>query len=181
VLVRVRPDQGAPAALPALGALIEVEVAIGTLPPTEPAEALPAAPPAEPVPGTAPVCARDPALPPLPSFAPSIVLWQRQLSSESAPFTYADFEGVLAAVCPESGQLAISADDIRQGLRDLVFTVPAEIDTGDLVVGQSVAATATIGEDGSLVLSGLASDERIEGADDTTATRGDLAVEGDRR
>jgi hypothetical protein len=49
------------------------------------------------------------------------------------------------------------------------------------VVGKSVAATATIGEDGSLTLSGLASDERIDGADDTTATRGDLAVEGDRR
>ena len=55
--------------------------------------------------------------------------------------------------------------------------MPATIDTGKLKIGQSVTATATFGDDGSLTLSGLASDERAKGADDFEATQGDLAVE----
>ena len=78
---------------------------------------------------------------------------------------------------PGTGQLAISADDIREGLHDLVLTVPAAIDTTKLKVGESVTATATFGDDGSLTLTGLASDERSKGADDFDATQGDLAVE----
>jgi hypothetical protein len=52
--------------------------------------------------------------------------------------------------------------------------VPADIATGDLVIGQSVTATATIEADGSLELTGLASDERAKGADDAMSVQGDL-------
>lgn len=196
VLVHVHPDPaGAAPALPALGAFANVAVDIerpqppaststSTSPapvaepaatsPSEPAQA-PAAPAAAPAPATPPGCSPDPSQPPLPAFEPGAVLWQRQVSAEGAPFTYGDFAGIVEAVCADSGQLLVSADDIREDLHDLLFTVPATIDTTKLKVGQSVLATATIGTDGSLALTGLASDERTKGADDAKAAQGDLA------
>jgi hypothetical protein len=175
----MHPDPtGAAPTLPVLGAFASVTVDIEKPPapveppPVEPVATEPA-PPAQVAPVT---CAPDPARP-LPAIAPEAVLWQHEESADGAPFTYADFAGVVAAVCPETGQLAISADDIREGLHDVVFTVPAAIDTQKLKVGESVTATATFGEDGSLTLSGLAGDERTKGADDFKATQGDLAVE----
>ncbi|HEY6551681.1 MAG TPA: hypothetical protein VIY71_10830, partial [Solirubrobacterales bacterium] len=57
---------------------------------------------------------------------------------------------------------------------DLLFAVPATIDTAKLEVGQSLLATAKIGSDGSLSLAGLASDERIKGAENEKATQGDM-------
>jgi hypothetical protein len=176
LLVHVHPDPtGAPAVLPALGAFASVTVDIEKPPaPPEPAPAEPAA--TESAPAAPPACTPDPARP-LPAIAPEAVLWQHEESAEGAPFTYSDFAGIVAAVCPETGQLSISSDDIREGLHDVVFTVPAAIETKKLNIGQSVTATATIGDDGSLTLSGLASDERTKGADDFKATQGDLAVE----
>jgi hypothetical protein len=176
LLVHVHPDPtGAAPVLPALGAFASVTVDIEK--PQAPAEPPPAEPvPAEPAPAAPVACAPDPAQP-LPEIEPEAVLWQREASAEGAPFTYADLAGIVTAVCPETGQLAISADDIREGLRDVVFTVPAAIDTKKLKIGESVTATATFGEDGSLTLSGLASDERAKGADDFETTQGDLAVE----
>jgi hypothetical protein len=109
------------------------------------------------------------------------VLWQRDLSAAGTPFAYGDFEGIVAAICADNRQLLISADDVRQGLRDLVFSVPPEIDLEGLEVGESVAATATIGPGGALALTGLASDEHVKGADDYAATRGDLTVDDPKR
>jgi hypothetical protein len=151
-----------------------------TPPPSPPAEATPVpappAPTAEPTPvPAAPSCAPDPALPPPPAIQPSAVLWQRQVKPQGAPFAYSDFAAIVEAVCPASGQLLLSADDIRESQHDLVFTVPETIDTAGLKLGQSVLVTATIGPDGSLALTGLASDERTSGADDAKAAQGDLA------
>jgi hypothetical protein len=176
LLVHVHPDPaGAAPTLPALGDFASVTVDIER--PQAPAEPPPAEPVAtEPAPATPVTCAADPAQP-LPAIAPKAVLWQHEESAEGAPFTYADFAGIVVAVCPETGQLAISADDIREGLHDVVFTVPAAIDTSKLKIGQSVTATATFGDDGSLTLAGIASDELAKGADDFKATQGDLAVE----
>jgi len=101
VLVRVHPDPtGAAPALPALGAFATVAVDIekpqppatsSTAPPAgSPVEtlAVPAeAPQAAAVPATeapvapAPTCAPDPSLPPLRVFAPTAILWQRQISA----------------------------------------------------------------------------------------------------
>jgi hypothetical protein len=176
LLVHVRPDPtGAAPTLPALGAFASVTVDIER--PPVPIESPPAEPvPAEPAPAAPVACAPDPAQP-LPAIEPEAVLWQHEASAEGAPFAYADLAGIVTAICPETGQLAISADDIREGLHDVVLTVPAAIDTKKLKVGESVTATATFGDDGSLTLSGLASDERSKGADDFDATQGDLAVE----
>jgi hypothetical protein len=105
------------------------------------------------------------------------VLWQRQLSAGGAPFTHADFEGIVAAVNAETSQLSISADDVRESGQDIVLAVPPGIDASGLGVGDSVLASADIGAEGSLTLTGLASDERLEGAEDEAATQGDLVPE----
>jgi hypothetical protein len=103
------------------------------------------------------------------------VLWERELETDGEPFDYSDFAGIVGAICPGSGELVISADDIRQSGQDLTFAVPDEIDVSELEVGQSVAATATISEDGALELEGIASEEGRRAADDAKLIQGDLA------
>ncbi|HXS32511.1 MAG TPA: hypothetical protein VN758_01890 [Solirubrobacterales bacterium] len=148
-----------------------------TLPPlpTPPAEPLPAPTPAPSVAPVPPSCVPDPALPPPPT-QPSAILWQRQVKAQGAPFTASDFAGIVEAVCPDSAQLLLSADDVRESGHDLLFAVPPTIDTAKLEVGQSVLATATIASDGALALTGLASDERAKGAEDAKAIQGDLVA-----
>jgi hypothetical protein len=124
------------------------------------------------------------AMPPLPALGayasvtagldPAGALWQQQISGGGAPFTHADFEGIVAAVEPDTAHLLVSADDLRESNQDLTFAVPAEIDTTSLVPGDSVLLSADIGTDGSLTLTGLAGDEHRKGAEDEKATQGDL-------
>jgi hypothetical protein len=111
-----------------------------------------------------------------PPTQPSAILWQRRVNAPGAPFTYSDFAGIVAAICPDTGQMLISADDIGESGHDLAFAVPPTIDTSKLEVGQSVLATATIAGDGALALTGLASDERAKGAEDARAIQGDLVA-----
>jgi hypothetical protein len=105
------------------------------------------------------------------------VLWQRQLSAGGAPFTHADLEGIVAAVDLETARLTISADDVRESGQDIVLAIPSQIDATALAAGDSVLASADIAADGTLTLTGLASDERLKGAEDTAATQGDLVPE----
>lgn len=196
-LVKVHPDPaGAVPPLPALGAYASVTVDIEPiqaaasssataeeplpteLPPVgEPQPPAPAAPVPAPAPvPLAPTCAPDPTVAPPAPVAPNATLWQRQLSSGGAPYTSASFEGIVEAICPTTAQLLISADDIRESGHDLLFTVPAEIDTSGLMVGDSVLANADIAAAG-LSLTGLASDERLKGAEDEKALQGDLVAE----
>ncbi len=190
LLIRVRPDpSGAAPVLPQLGAYANVSVEIEKPPAAagQPPAAAPVpgeavvspAPPAAPAPEAAPACAPDPAQP-LTVPAPVAILWQQQLEADGAPFASSDFAGVVSAICPAQGQLALSGDDLRQSGKDIVLTVPKSIDLGDLEVGESVAATAAIEADGSLRLTGLAGDERTKGADDEAATQGDLASQAPR-
>lgn len=177
VLVHIRPDPaGVAPQLPVLGAYASVTVEIEKPQPeagaTPPAEV--AAPTDAVAPLSAATCAPDPAKSPA-TPAPVAVLWQRQLDADGAPFASSDFEGVVMAVCPSEGTLLLSADDLREGGKDLLFTVPKSIETGKLKPGDSVAATAAIEAGGALKLTGLASDERIKGADDARAAQGDLA------
>lgn len=171
VLVRIPPDPtGAAAVLPQLGAYARVAV---TIEKATPASAVPppvAAPPAPVVP--APTCVPDPTLPVPP--APVAVLWQSQLDADGAPFASSDFEGVVMAVCPAEGKLLLSADDLRQSGKDILFTVPSSIDAGKLKPGDSVAATAAIEAGGALTLTGLAGDEQTKGADDAASAQGEL-------
>lgn len=141
--------------------------------------------PAIPGEGIVPAPAEPPAVAPAPSCpgdpeATSEVeahghLWQEDLRAEGDPFGYSDFAGIVTAVCTGTSQLRISADDVAETEADLLFTVPQEIEIGELLVGDSVAATGTIGESGELELSGLAGEEGARAADDPTQLQGDLS------
>ena len=159
--------QGAAGQLPALGAYVTVGVQIEA-PGAAPAS--PETPP--PAPEVAPACAPDPTLGPAP--APKQVLVQRSLKAEPEPATYFDLAGIVSAVCPATGQLLISADDIRASSSDLIVAVPPTIKTAKLNVGDSVVATATLEAGSPLILAGLASDEGAKGAEDAALAFGDL-------
>jgi hypothetical protein len=129
------------------------------------------------------------ALPPLPVLgaygAATIaieagVLWQRQLSAAGTPFTHVELEGIVAVVEAETARLLLSADDVRESGQDIALAIPVQIDASTLVPGDSVLAGADIGADGSLTLTGLASDERLNGAEDAKATQGDLVPEPEK-
>jgi hypothetical protein len=139
--------------------------------PTQPAAPAPTAVlPAAP----APSCAPDPAHPPA-AIESRSVLWQRRASGGGTPFTHGDFAGIVTAICPATGQLAISADDVRESGRDLTFAVSPGLDLSKLEYGQSILVSADIAADAALTLKGLASDEHRKGADDIKAIQGDLA------
>lgn len=101
-------------------------------------------------------------------------LTQTQLTAGGAPFTHVEIEGIVGAVEAEAAHLLLSADDIRESGVDLTLNVPAGIDIASLKVGDSVLASADIGADGSLALTGLAGDKRLKGAEDEKAMQGDL-------
>ncbi len=101
-------------------------------------------------------------------------LTQTQLGGGGAPFTHFELEGIVGAVEAETAHLLLSADDVRESGLDVALTVPPSIDVTALTAGDSVLASADIGADGSLTLTGLASDERLKGAEDAKATQGDL-------
>ncbi len=119
-------------------------------------------------------CSADPATPPEPITA-TAELWQKQLKTSGDPSTYSDFAGITEAVCPGSHQISVSADDIRESDQDLMFTVPKDIDLRPFKAGRSIALTSLIGADGSLSLTGIARDDGVTGADDSSAAQGDLA------
>jgi hypothetical protein len=104
-------------------------------------------------------------------------LTQTQLSGGGAPFTHVELEGIVGAIDLEAARLLLSADDVRESGLDLTLELPPEIDATSLTVGDSVLASADVGPDGSLTLTGLAGDERLKGAEDTQATQGDLVPE----
>jgi len=164
----VHADPANLAGLPALGAYAKVGVAIEPLPaPAEPAPTLVPPP-------TPPSCAPDPslALPP----APATRLVETKLELEASdPATYVDLAGVVTALCPASGQVLVSADDLRESGADLTLTVPAKIKTAKLKLGDSLLATAEVDAAGALTLAGLASDEGLKGAADQHSAQGDLA------
>jgi hypothetical protein len=129
------------------------------------------------------------ALPPLPALGAygtatvaieAGVLWQRQLSAAGTPFTHVELEGIVAAVETETARLLLSADDVRESGQDITLAIPVQIDASTLVPGDSVLASSDIGADGSLTLTGLASDERLKGAEDAKATQGDLVPEPEK-
>ncbi len=166
-----------PAALPGQGSYVKVVVGIEKQPALAseappPAEA-PLAPPVLPE-APPPACAPDPTL--QPPIAPAHRLVERKRELEPTdPATYFDLAGVVTALCPASGQILLSADDLRESGADLVVAVPAKLKTAKLKLGDSLLATAEAAEPGALTLSGLASDEGRKGAEDTKSAQGDLA------
>jgi hypothetical protein len=172
LLVHVRPDPaGAAPQLPALGAYASVAVEIEA-PPASASAPVPDPAPAAP----ASTCQPDPAQAAGPAIAPAAVLWQRTIQSGGAPFTSSAFEGIVAGVCPDSGQVLISADDTRESGTDLLFTLPPAIKATKTKIGESVLVNAAFAADGTLSLTGMASDELTKGADDRALTQGDLVA-----
>lgn len=153
--------------LPALGAYATVGVGFEK---PAPLPTTPEAVPAEPA--AAEACLPDPTLKPAP--APKRIAVQRTFKAESEPAAYFDLAGIVSAVCPATGQLLISADDLRASEDDLLLTVPDQLKTAKLKVGESIVATATVEADGTLTLAGLASDEGRKGAETTSLAQGDL-------
>lgn len=101
-------------------------------------------------------------------------LTQTELNGGGAPFTHLELEGIVGAVEAETAHLLLSADDVRESGLDITLNVPASIDLTKLTTGDSYLASADIGPDGSLTLTGLASDERTKGAEDAKTAQGDL-------
>jgi hypothetical protein len=102
-------------------------------------------------------------------------LVQSKVAVETGPpSTYLDLAGIVREVLPDSGQLLLSADWAGESESTLTLAVPEEIDAKKLEVGDSYLATATVEEDGTLTLSGIASDEHTKGADDPASAQGDL-------
>jgi hypothetical protein len=165
--VWVRQPVASTEPLPPVGSFADVSVHFEPSPP--PQETLD--PALEPEP-TVPRCAR--AVPPPPAV-PASVLVQDTISLFGSPGTYADLAGTVQAVCPDTGELVLSADDIRDSGRDLTLSVPAGFDLSRLAMDDPIRGTASIAETGQLTLSGLAGDRGIAGADDRSALQGDLA------
>jgi hypothetical protein len=110
-----------------------------------------------------------------PSPAPA-ALRQRTLKVENVePSTYLELAAVFSGLCSDRPALLLSADDARDGGSDLLMGLPTGIDPGGLRPGDSVLASAEVGADGSMTLTGIVSDEGIRGADDASSAQGDLA------
>ncbi len=190
-LVRVRPD-GSDSQVPPpdLGSYVDVEVEIESAPAQRARRLRPgkligaltrllAADRKKPGTATARAgdapqdCTPDASPDPPPEIEPGASLWQSSIEVKDQ-FTYSDFEGIVIS-CPETRKLVLSADDIREGGQDLTFTAVKRIDLSKLTIGDSVDVTATIGEGGSLSLSGVVSDEGAAGANDSSSGQGDLA------
>ena len=158
VVTFVRPDPLAPVyTLSGRGASLLVEV------PADPSGALP------PLPAVGSYATATVAIEPDASLVQSGVEVE-----PGEPATYLDLAGIYVGIASETGKLLLSADDTRASEADLSLTVPASIDTAKFEVGESVLATATVEPDGTLTLTGIASDEQRKGADDPLAAQGDL-------
>jgi hypothetical protein len=106
--------------------------------------------------------------------SPTTLLQSKVEVEPGPPSTYLDLAGVVKEVLPETAQVLLSADDVGESEADLTLAVPEGVDAGKLKAGDSYLATATVGEDGTLTLSGIASDEHSKGADDPGSAQGDL-------
>jgi hypothetical protein len=107
---------------------------------------------------------------------PGSLLWQRSLTVENVePSTYLELAAFVSGVCADRPAILLSADDGGIGGRDLLLALSSAIDPGRLKPGESVLAGVEVAADGSLTLTGIASDEHTRGADDPGSAQGDLA------
>jgi hypothetical protein len=190
VLVHADPATEPPPAPPEVGAQVTVSGEIGP-PPVEPPPPTTETPPVtepppttpEPPPPTTPSAGRAApttgcgVAPEAPEAAATIVTGV-SFTVDIEFLGYSDFEGIVQGVCADSGELILSADDLRESAADL--TLPVEPEAGlDLAVvepGDVVDASAVIDQEtGDLSLTGISSDAGIKGADDADLTQGDQA------
>jgi hypothetical protein len=109
---------------------------------------------------------------PIPGPEPSSILEQRQVIIEGPPVAPVNVEGIVERACADSGELSLSADDIRESGADIPLTPSESIDLSKLDLGTPIEAAIEIGTDGSYSVTGLYSDDGAAGADDSSAAQG---------
>jgi hypothetical protein len=87
--------------------------------------------------------------------------------ADTATETTTDVEAIVEGVCRNGARtLIVSADDLREGGRDIPVGVPSDFNLGSVEPGDVVKLSTQIGKAGNYTLAGLASDDRRQGADD---------------
>jgi hypothetical protein len=109
-----------------------------------------------------------------PQAAPTLVQSELEVDLELEPSTYLELAGIVEEVAPDGARLAFSADWSGESEATLDLAVPKSIEAKKLKAGDSYLATAEVGPDGALALTGIAADERAKGADDEASAQGDL-------
>jgi hypothetical protein len=109
---------------------------------------------------------------PIPGPEPSSILEQRQVIIEGPSVAPVNVEGIVERACADSGELSLSADDIRESGADIPLTPSESIDLSKLDLGMPIDAAIEIGTDGSYSVTGLYSDDGAAGADDSSAAQG---------
>ncbi len=114
---------------------------------------------------------------PKPPPEPDTRLVEVKVKVDTESLTYAAIEGIVQGVCRGNSQLIVSADALDESRSDITIEVPkdGDFDLDAIKPGDVLALTATIERDGSLLLEGLSSDRRINGADDASLAQGDQA------
>jgi|GEM_PF-3805920 len=106
-------------------------------------------------------------------------LRQTKLEAEpEAPLTELELAGIFREVVSGGVQVLLSAEDSGESEKSLTLAIPAAIQAAKLKTGNSYLATATVGGDGSLTLTGIAGDEHVKGADDAGSAQGNLKRAG---
>jgi hypothetical protein len=162
VLVHVSARGAAAASLPALGDYVDVTVSIE--------KGIPSTTTQVPLPDGC-VGPTDGS----PPDAPETSLVQTKIS-KPLPGTFLYFEGEVDGVCAASDQLVLSADDASESMADLTLPVADGIDVTKIDVGTALTADAELANDGTVTISGLSSDDGVDGADDSSSAQGDLAA-----
>jgi hypothetical protein len=109
---------------------------------------------------------------PIPGPEPSSVLEQRSVLSLGSAVSPVNVEGIVERACADSGELSLSADDIRESGADIPLTPSESIDLSKLDLGTPIDAAIEIGTDGSYSVTGLYSDDGAAGANDSSAAQG---------
>jgi hypothetical protein len=167
ILVRI-PGSPPAAAPPPVGSVVDVGIRIDPFSPPAPPDP-PRDDPSPCNPGDGEANGR-----PNPPITPTANLVQTSLTIRPPPAQLADLEAVVQAICP--GQVVLSADDIREGGRDLLPIAAPGLDLSRLQPGQAVYANVEVGSDAAhtLTLRGITSDHGLIGADDPSQGQGTL-------
>ena len=182
VLVRMQPDAAGAATPAPFASSVTVSVRFdapgSTTPPTPPTDGTPTTTTTTPQ-QTANACDADgEAGAATPKLSPSKQLTETSRKVDQTGVTTASLEGIVQAICPNSGQVVLSADDTRESGQDSVLGVVREIDLSELRVGQPITATADLKPPDLLSLGTLASDQGMKGADDQTQIQGGTDTTG---
>jgi hypothetical protein len=195
MLINADPAAQSPPAPPAVGNQLTVSVKLAMPPPAGTEVGGPPATPLPPPPTTTTTtttstttstvpppaprrrqadCGTPPPSPP----APKSIVTEKSRQVDIKFLGYSDFEGIVQGVCTSTGELVLSADDVRESVADITLPLDpeADIDLGAISPGDVVDASGTIEEDTfGLALTGISSDDGTKGAESADLQQGDQA------